>query len=441
MSENKTRKKINSTLNSGAITNAQIKYNKTTLPNGIRVISEEIPTVESYSLGIFINTGSRNDPKGKEGLAHFLEHSLFRHTKTRSSRIIASEFESVGAYTNAFTTKEHLCFYVRALKPHFRKTFSLLADLVLNPLFLKKDIEKERDIILEEIKSYEDDPEEMIFDEIDKLLFAGHPLGSSIAGYSDSVKEIQCEDLESFHYTQFIPQNIVIASSGNIPHDKVVNYSEFYFSQLVTNNNLLFKKFNIPDYLGLLQTKEPARVETEKQFNQSHLMLARLLPGINSFEKYPLAILNIILGDGMSSRLNHQIREKHGLAYNVESSIQLHTDTGGFYIYAAMEPSRCKKVESLILKQMMKLIDSDISLAEITRAKEQLKSSTVMALESMSNRMQSLAKSELMMNKYEDVNTSLEIIDSISSVELKLTAQKYLDPMKWGTVLFYPEEE
>ena len=428
----KTRKKINSHIKNYGDAVDRIFYNKITLPNGVRIISEEIPTVESFSLGIFTDVGSRNDPQGKEGLAHFLEHSLFRRTKTRSSRAIASEFESVGAYTNAYTTKEHLSFYVRALKPHFRKTFSLLSDLVLNPMFIRKEIEKERQIILEEIKSYEDDPEEMIFDEADKMLFTGHPLGVPIAGYSDTVKDISCSDLESFHSHHFMPDNILIACSGNILFEQIVNYSTNYFSKL--NNNSSLSK------TAPLERTNYKKKELDKPFSQTHLLLARRLPLISSEEKYPLGLLNIILGDGMSSRLNHQVRERHGLAYNVESSFQLLTDCGGFYIYAAMERKFCQKTEKLIHNQMLKLIESDITATELNRSKEQLKSSTVMAMESMSNRMQSLAKSELMLHRYEDISSTIDMIDSISLDEIKSTAEKYLNPSDWVTVVFFPEE-
>ena len=178
----------------------QVKYNKTTLPNGIKIITEEIPTVESFALGICINAGSRDEPKDFPGLAHFLEHSAFRHTKKRSSRQIASQFESLGAYTNAFTTKEITCFYVRALKSHFKKTLELLTDVALNPVFKEKDINKERAIIIEEINSYEDDPEEMIFDYGDKLIFGGHTLGIPIPGTKESVSKISSNETTQYSF-------------------------------------------------------------------------------------------------------------------------------------------------------------------------------------------------------------------------------------------------
>ena len=221
------RNKNNETIIS-AIDDDKIVYNKSTLSNGLRIITEQVPVVESYALGIFFNCGSRDDFDTKNGLAHFLEHAAFRHTKTRTSKQLASQFESIGAYTNAYTTKESTGFYVRALTEHFEKTLELLADLTFNTVFVEKEIDKERSIILEEIKTYEDDPEELIMDYGEKLIFSDNKLENPIVGVAGSVNNISCYDLENFQKQFYRPDNTVVSFAGNLEHGKIVKIIEKY---------------------------------------------------------------------------------------------------------------------------------------------------------------------------------------------------------------------
>jgi predicted Zn-dependent peptidase len=214
-------------------------YNKSVLENGLTIVSEFVPEIGSFSAGICINVGSRNDIKSKEGIAHFMEHAAFRHTKNRTSKQIANEFETLGAYSNAFTTKELTCFYVRAIKEHFAKTFEILSDITLNTIFVEQEIEKEKLIIIEEIKSYEDDPEEYICDLADTLVFAGSSLAPPIVGTQNSVSNISFGDLEKFHKNYYCPANITISVAGNILHNDIVALTKKYF-----NSNSKWKKAN-----------------------------------------------------------------------------------------------------------------------------------------------------------------------------------------------------
>ncbi len=409
----------------------KVIYNKTVLDNGLRIITEEVPTAETFAIGININAGSRNDFTGMEGMAHFLEHSVFLRTKKRSSKQISVGFESLGAYANAYTTKEHTCFYVRALKNHFAKSFEILADVVLNPKLIDKEFEKEKFVILEEIKSYEDDPEELIFDYIEKLLFEGNSLAHPIAGYQDSVSVIKPEDIYRFHINNYIPAKIVITAAGAVGHEKVVAEALKYFTApfpaITTVAGSLFSGGSIGHYEG------------DKPFTQCHITLGRIVPGMKSAERYPLALLNVILGDGMSSRLYHQLRERYGFAYAAYSSLQLMSDIGSIYVYSTAERKNIKKVKRVINEEFSKLADGKIAETEIKRAREQLKSSTIMALESMNTRMSNLAKSELTIGVYEDIDSTIEAVESVTLADLKDTAARYLDYNEWSSVVFFDE--
>jgi predicted Zn-dependent peptidase len=209
--------------------------NKTQLNNGLIIISEFVPNISSFAAGICVNVGSRDDYDDKKGLAHFMEHSAFRHTKNRTAKQIANEFENLGAYSNAFTTKDITCYYVRAMTEHFAETFKLISDVATNTKFVKKEIEKEKLIILEEIKSYEDDPEEHICDLIDTLVFADTSLSSPIIGSQQSVINITISDLEKFHSEFYYPANMIIAVVGNIEHNEIIKLANKYFSSNYCN--------------------------------------------------------------------------------------------------------------------------------------------------------------------------------------------------------------
>lgn len=404
----------------------EIKYRKTTLPNGIRILTEEVPSVSSFALGITINAGSRDDWKGYYGLAHFLEHAGYRHTQKRTSRQLASLFERLGAYTNAFTTKEMTCFYVRALKPNFKKTLDLISDVALYPVFIENEIEKEKLIILDEIKSYYDDPEEYIYDLAENELFSGNGLAHPITGVEEDVKRITPAELNDFHLEQYTPDNIIFSVAGNIDHDYAVDK----ISKLVDVNKVIkSKRIRKSNNIHL-----PVNESHAASFQQSHLLLFRQAESLDSPDRYPLAALNVLLGDGMSSRLYRQVRENHGLAYNIYSSIQLMSDTGGIFIYAATEKNKIAKAERLIFNEMQKIIDKRIPKVEMLRIKEQLKSSTIMAMESMSNRMQALAKSEFTLGYYESMHQTISRIDALTIDDIKRMAIKYLNKEGWSVI-------
>ncbi len=423
-------KKFRSGDNINRESDSRLIFNKTVISNGIRVITEEVPNVESFALGIFINAGSREDLH-HPGIAHFLEHAAFRHTRSRTSRQIASQFESIGAYTNAYTSKEYTCFYVRALKKNFRKSLELLIDVCLNPALAERDIEKERPILIEEINSYDDDAEDQIFDLADSVMFPGHPLGNVITGDKQSVSRISQADIVDFKNSHYHPENILIAVAGNLPHSRINSLVEGFTADIQAVSNDYQRSW--PGAVA------PSNLSINKPIQQSHFLLGKRIGGIDDGERYPLALINVLFGDGMSSRLYQSLREKNGLAYNIYSSIHLYSDCGTFYIYAGFDRAKKTKIERLIYREIEKLGKLKLTKVEIARAKEQLKSGIIMEMEGLAERMASLAKSEFYLGKREEVSEILDNIDAISNDELNEIISKYFTSDGWSEVSIMPE--
>ena len=414
------------------------KYNKTKLDNGLIIVSEYVPYVESFAAGICVNIGSRNDYKNKEGIAHFMEHSAFRHTKNRTAKQIANEFENLGAYSNAWTAKDTTCYYVRAISHNFNKTFELLSDISQNTIFIDNEIEKERNIIIEEIKSYEDDPEENILDLIDSLLFANTSMAHSITGSQNSVSNIQIEDLNTFHNQFYIPNNMLIAVAGNIEHNHIVQLAEKLFNdnihKILPSNNKIKKA-----------TKKTNSANKElivsKPIQQAHIMLGNIINKTNTpNELYKLAIANIIFGDGMSSRLYQNLREKYGLAYSIYSSCQTYIDAcGQINIYVATDKTNIDKVTDLIYQQMDILNNNKITKKEFQRAKEQLKTATIIDLESMASKVNNIIKHELYFGYREDIDDIIRNIEDISIDDIIDINAKYFTNDNWCKCILLPD--
>ncbi len=406
-------------------------YTKSTLPNGVRVLTEEVPHVQSFALGIWVNTGSRDELPAQEGIAHFIEHLVFRGTARRSSRQIANYLEAVGGYVNAFTTKEHTCFYVRALSKYFEKVCSLLADVTLHPMFRAQDVEKERAIILEEMKSYEDEPEESIFDHLEEVMFGKHPLAHPIVGTPKSVAAISAESIASFHQEKYSGANIIVTVAGNIPHAAVLSVVERLMSDVPLSS---IPRRRAPKIL-------PARsVEMYRPVQQVHLALGAVTPGAAKDDYFTLAVFNTLFGEGMSSRLNQSVRERHGLAYTVNSSVTDMQDCCVLSVYAAMEPSSLIKTEKLIQRELELLRAKDVSKAELRRAREQVKSQLIMSFESMSGRMHTLAKNELYTGTYEDVERTLTLVEAVDAQAISALLRDWLAPERWHRVVIMPED-
>ena len=402
-------------------------YNKTVLDNGLRIVSYQIPTAQSYSLGVFVNSGSRDDFENCEGIAHFLEHCVFRRTRNKTSKKISREFENLGAYTNAFTTKEITCFYVRALPDNFSKILKLIYDITITPVFADKDIDKERKIINEEIKSYYDDPEELILDYADDIIFKDSSLAHPIIGTEESIGNINSQKLGEFHQQHFEPQNMLISVVGNFDHNKLVDKISKVFNY---PNNQHFENNRA------ISTYSPDTKQFDMEYAQNHFLYCTRSCNYSADEKYSLSALNFLLGEGNSSRLNLNLREKHGLVYTVYSNVQLYTDTGVFSIYAGSENKNIGKIQNIIESEMLKLSKDKITEKELFLAKQQLKSAAVMSIESYSELMQDIAKCELMNQAYLSTEDIYRKIDSISTDEVNNIIEKYMNLDKWSKIIF-----
>lgn len=418
------RNKINKTKHKFG---ANVIYRKTELDNGVRLVTEQVPGYESFALGFCINIGSAGDKKNYEGLAHFMEHIAFRRTKNYTGKRLVNEFESIGAYVNAFTTKELTCFYVRALNRHLPKCIKLLAEIVANPVMLDREIQKEKDIILEEIVSYEDDPEELIFDLGEEMLFKDSGYAHPIAGRAESVKRINSDILIEHHQNYFTTDNIVVSYSGSSSHSEVAHLlNNTYLPQGKTKHEII-KNF---DYLY----PETHKLILEKQFQQSHQLFMIPTDGMHSTNRYIWGIINNILGEGLSSRLNQSLREKHAYVYSVYSTLSLMKNMGIMSIYAACDKSKINRIEELILTDINKIHKSGFTEKEIRSAKQQLISNTIMALEGVSEKMQSLARSECACCEYESLEDTINMIQDITKDDIFEIVNKNLTPSNWSEV-------
>lgn len=402
----------------------------THLSNGISVICDVVPSVESCAVGVWISAGTRDERRNEAGVAHFVEHTSFRATANRTTQRIAREFENVGAYANAYTTKEETCYYVRTLSRHLPQVFRTLADVVLNPMFKDRDVEKERTIISEEIKSYEDEPEELIFDIGEQQQFGKHVLGVPIVGSLESVSKISADDVRDFHRKHYHAGAITICVSGNVDPEAFTALVVELFGGIQRNSSR-YKRTTPPSV-------EPSTMTIHRSTQQAHALWHVRTQGHQAPDRWALQILNVILGDGMTSRLNVRLRESKGLAYSVYSQLQLFGDCGVFAIYLGVEERKLNKAQDMVARELRSLSDVGVTKAELARAKEQLRASKIMSLESLTQRMTMLGKGMLEDGEPEDPYKVLSFIDAVRLEELNRVAASICDPDLWSTCIIMP---
>jgi predicted Zn-dependent peptidase len=342
------------------------------------------------------------------GISHFIEHMVFKGTAKRSVRDIAQSIESVGGYLNAFTGKEHTCYYARVLDEHASLAVDVLADLVLNATIPEKDLEKEKAVVIEELKNAEDDPDDIIHDYFDKALFGKHPLGYPVIGTEPNLHSFTRSDLVEHIRSHYIPKNMVLAAAGNVSHEKLVALAEKHFGTL--------KPRHRARVVGRIKPREykAEKKEYKRPIQQAHICIGTQAWSVKSKERYPILVLNTLLGDGMSSRLFQNIREKYGFAYSVYSSATLMSDAGVFSAYIGTDKLHVDVSTDLILKEFEKLCEKRVSSAELNRTKAQLKGSMMLSLESIPHRMMRLGTSELY---FQDVNSIDAILKHINDVQ------------------------
>jgi len=403
---------------------------KTVLPNGLTVLSETLNTVRSVAVGVWVKTGSRYERASQNGIAHFIEHLVFKGTQKRTSLQIARSLEDLGGNLNAYTSKELTNFYAVALDEHLSTCISVLGDLVCHPLFRAKDIEKEKQVVLEEINAVKDTPEEYIFDLFQEKLFPGHPLGRPILGKEKTLLALQREDILNFWQKFYTPNNMVVAAAGNLEHEKLLHLIEKYFTFENTGQPVAVKK------------PKPAhgiRWDVKEAFNQTHILAGIDSVHYTSPERYALIALNAYLGGGMSSRLFQAIRERHGLAYTVYSAVDFFRDTGIFSIYLGTDTRYSKKATDLLLKELERVSENPIRDSEMKRIKAQLKGGLLLGLENTSHRMTRLAKNEIYFGRHIPVSETIRNLEALNSQYLLALAQKLFNLGKFNIIQMSPD--
>jgi predicted Zn-dependent peptidase len=407
-------------------------YKKTVLENGIRVVTETIPYVHSVSIGVWAYVGSRDETENRNGISHFLEHMVFKGTKNRSVKDIAQSLESVGGYLNAFTTKEQTCFYARVLDEHVGKAVDVIADLMLNASFRKEELEKEKLVVLEELKNSEDDPDDIIHDYFEKTLFPTHSLGYPVIGTEANLLRFQREDLQSHVASHYVPARIVIAAAGNVDHADVVHLAGKCFKRLHMENSTMSRE-PAPN-----RTVKPSVTEYQRPINQAHICLGTVAYSMKHKDRYPLLVLNALLGEGMSSRLYQTIREKYGFAYSVYSFVNMLSDTGVFGIYVGTDKKNISNSLEIINRELSKLKTKHISHAELDRTKTQIKGTMMLGLESMSSRMMRLGSTELFLETYVSLDSILKKVDAVTVEGVNQVANDIFREKEFSTVIIRP---
>ena len=406
-------------------------YNKTVLPNGIRIISENIPHVQSFSLGFWFDVGSRDENKSNNGITHFIEHMLFKGTKKRSPRRIAEEIEAYGGYLNAFTSKENTCYYGRGLITSLPRTFDVIADMIQNSAFKSTDIKKESGVVIDELNDINDNPEELIFDKFEEILFAGNSLSMPIIGTEKNIKGFSQKDLFTFIDEKYRFNNMLISASGNVEHEKLIRLIDKYFIKDLGHGSVKRKMLNMapaPDHF------------IKKSVQQVHMIIGRATYGYKDKKRITANILSHILGEGSSSRLFQTIREKNGIAYQLNSFLNSFYDVSSFGIYLSTNTKQSDKAQSLVLHEFKKIREKLVSDKELKKAKEYIKGNIILSLESTTSRMFRMANSELYYNRFVTINEITKMIDSVTAKEIIEMANEILEENYLTKIIISPKD-
>ncbi len=389
---------------------------KKVLANGITVLGDSMPDVRSVSLGVWLRRGSRHETPALNGISHFLEHLVFKGTENRTSREIALAMESVGGQMDAFTSKEYTCFYTKVLDQHLPVAIDLLSDIVRRPLFDPLELERERKVVLEEIRMVEDSPDELVYDMFSDSFYPGHPLGRPIQGTEATVGKFSRNRLLNFFRKSYSPENILIVAAGNLKHAGLNKLVSDAFGTMPRNGNKPVK---------LRPPRARAGIVTRsKKLEQMHLMLGLPIKITTVTARYPLFVLNALLGGTMSSRLFQKIREERGLAYTVYSGVNAFIDSGFLMIYAGTSPERGRETVQLAMAELAALRDHGPTAEEVTVAREYMKGSLMLSLESTSSRMSNLARQEIYFGKRITLEEILKGIDSVTPEAVHMLARE-----------------
>jgi predicted Zn-dependent peptidase len=409
----------------------QAVLRRTTLPGGLRVVTEYLPAVRSASVGVWVGVGSRDEGSTVAGAAHFLEHLLFKSTPTRTAVDIAQAMDAVGGELNAFTAKEHTCYYAHVLDTDLELAIDLVADVVLNGRCAVEDVEVERDVVLEEIAMRDDDPEDALGDMFLSALFGDHPVGRPVIGTAQSVSAMTRSQLHSFHMRRYTPERMVVAVAGNVDHDEVVGLVREHFgSRLVRGRQPISPRKGAGRVQG-----QPGFAVAKRDAEQTHVLLGVRTPGRGWEHRWALSVLHTALGGGLSSRLFQEVRELRGLAYSVYSSVDMFSDSGALSVYAACLPERFADVMRVTSEVLESVARDGITEAECRIAKGSMRGGIVLGLEDSSSRMSRIGRSELNYGKHRSIEHTLRKIDGVTVDEVNAVAAQLLTKRFGAAVL------
>lgn len=401
-----------------------------TLPNGIRVIHKQEKTHVGH-LAVLVDAGSRDEEEHQHGLAHLIEHVIFKGTKKRKAFHVLSRIDAVGGEINAYTSKEETCIYASFLNIYFERAFELFADILSNSEFPEREIKKEKQVIADEIASYDDNPAESIFDRFEEEMFPNHPLGRSILGTPESLASLKRSDIFEFISNHYLPSRIVIATVGKNHAEEIKSLALKYFSDYSAHK-------------GSAVRKKAGRAKkffkaVDKPIHQAHCIIGNRAYGQHDRRRFSMSLLNNLLGGpAMNSRLNLAIREKYGFTYNLESNYQMFTETGIFSVYLGTDPKFLDRTKELVYKELAKLRDNELGTKQLAAAKQQLIGQIALAQESRMSLAIAMAKSMVVHNKMDTLETLYARINSITTSEIKEVADEVFNPDKMSELIYKP---
>ncbi|MFC4798227.1 M16 family metallopeptidase [Neobacillus sp. GCM10023253] len=404
--------------------------NKYTCQNGARIVLEQIPTVRSVAIGIWIGTGSRDENPETNGISHFLEHMFFKGTTTKTAKEIAESFDSIGGQVNAFTSKEYTCYYAKVLDTHSKFALDVLADMFFNSTFVEEELKKEKNVVLEEIKMYEDTPDDIVHDLLSRAVYEDHPLGYPILGTEETLNSFTGNTLKEYIHERYTPENVVISIAGNVS-ESFIQEVEAYFGSYQGGSTTVQE--NVPVF-------HANRISRKKETEQAHLCIGFKGLKVGHEDIYSLITLNNILGGSMSSRLFQEVREQRGLAYSVFSYHSAYQDSGIVTIYGGTGAKQLNVLFDTVQETLDKLKQTGITEKELTNSKEQLKGSLMLSLESTNSRMSRNGKNELLLKRHRSLDEIIEQIDAVTKESVdKMTRDLFTD--KYSVSLISPDGE
>jgi predicted Zn-dependent peptidase len=390
---------------------------KTVLPNGLRVITEQMPHVRSVAMGVWVDTGSRHESDDQSGISHFIEHMVFKGTTTRSAEDIACSVDAIGGHLDAFTTKENVAFTAKVLDQHVPRALDVVSDMVLDPAFRENDISKEKSVVLEELKMDEDNPDYLIHEIFTKNFWKGHALGRPIIGNRKTITAFESKQVRGYFHRTYVPSNLIITAAGNLRHDDFVKLVEERFSGL--GSRPCEKPADAPNAAPSIVLHDKPSLE------QVHVCLGVPTHRMADPRRYASFVLNTVLGGGVSSRLFLKIREREGLAYAVFSDFSLYADAGCLTVYAGTSLDTTASVLEHVLEEFRDLKENLVPEEELRRAKDHLKGSLMLSLESTSSRMSNLARQEKYLGRFLTLDEVSEQIEAVEAESLRELANEW----------------